>query len=410
MRALASEETRRFRTSAKKLMPSHSTSLIPSKTLPEQDRVFAGAFGLLKQAVQERVFPGAAIAVVHCGELVAWRGIGRFTYAPDSPPVTPTTVFDLASVTKAVATTAMAMILYERRLLSLDQAVVDALPEFGRAEDGSLSPDPRRRHVSIRMLLAHSSGLADYAKFFLRASTRKEIVRLACTAPLVESPMQRACYSDIGFIVLGELLARLAGEPLDRFCQREIFDPLHMNTARYCPPVEWKTEIPPTADDREFRMRVIQGEVHDENAFVMGGVSGHAGLFANALDVALFGHSMLSSGSSPQRAPLAEGPEPIVSPETVRLFTTRQVEPDGTSRALGWDTPSAPSQSGRYFSASSFGHLGYTGTSLWCDPERQLAVVLLTNRTWPDRRTQEIKRVRPLVHDAILEALENPPR
>ena len=379
-------------------MASHCTSLIPSKSLPEQERVFARAFALLKQAVQERVFPGASLAVVHRGELAAWRGIGRFTYAPDSPPVTPTTVFDLASVTKAVATTAMAMILYERGLPSLDQAVVDTLPEFGLAEDGSPSPDPRRRHVTIRMLLAHSSGLADYAKFFLRAGTGSELVRLACTAPLAEPPMHRACYSDIGFIVLGELLARLAGEPLDRFCQREIFVPLGMHTARYCPPAEWKSEIPPTVDDREFRMRVIQGEVHDENASVMGGVSGHAGLFANALDVALFGHCMLSGGV------------PIVSPETVRLFAMRQAEPAGTSRALGWDTPSAPSQSGRYFSPSSFGHLGYTGTSLWCDPERQCAVVLLTNRTWPDRSTQQIKRVRPFVHDAVLEALEEQPR
>ena len=125
--------------------------------------------------------------------------------------------------------------------------------------------------------------------------------------------MQRACYSDIGFIVLGEVLARLAGEPLDRFCQREIFVPLRMNTARFCPPAEWKSEIPPTVDDREFRMRVIQGEVHDENASVMGGISGHAGLFANALDVALFAHAMLRGGA-----------RPIVSPETVRLFTTRQ--------------------------------------------------------------------------------------
>src|ERR1035437_788936 len=136
-------------------MASHCTSLIPSNAFPEQERIFARAFALLKQAVQERVFPGAAIAVVNRGKLAAWRGIGRFTYAPDSPPVTPTTVFDLASVTKAVATTAMAMILYERGLLSLDRAVVDTLPEFCLAEDGSPSPDPRRRHVTVRMLLAH---------------------------------------------------------------------------------------------------------------------------------------------------------------------------------------------------------------------------------------------------------------
>jgi CubicO group peptidase (beta-lactamase class C family) len=389
-------------------MANSRTHLIPSKAFPQQERIFGRAFALLKQAVQERVFPGASLAVVYRGELAAWRGIGCFTYAPDSPPVTPTTVFDLASVTKAVATTAMAMILNQRGLLSLDQPLVDTLPEFGLAkhDDGSPSPDPRRGQVSARMLLAHASGLADYAQLFRRAGTRGELVRLACSAPLVAPPMQRAVYSDLGFIVLGELLARLAGEPLDRFCQREIFIPLGMNTACFCPPAEWKSEIPPTEYDREFRMRVIQGEVQDENASVMGGVSGHAGLFGNALDVALFGHAMLSAGSSPQPAGLAAGPEPIVSAETVRRFTTRQAAPVGTSRALGWDTPSAPSQSGRYFSAASFGHLGYTGTSLWCDPLRQCAVVLLTNRTWPDRRTEEIKRVRPLVHDAVLEAIE----
>ncbi len=375
-------------------MASHCTALIPSKALPEQDRVFAPVFALLKQAIEERVFPGASLAVVDRGELAAWRGIGRFTYASDSPPVTPTTVFDLASVTKAVATTAMAMILYEHGRLSLDRPVIDIVPEFGLAEDGSPSPDGRRREVSARLLLAHASGLADYAKFFLRALTREELVRLACAAPLAAPPMHRACYSDIGFIVLGELLARLAGEPLDRFCQREIFAPLRMHTARFCPPAEWKSEIPPTEDDREFRKRVVQGEVHDENAFVMGGISGHAGVFANALDVALFAHAMLGGGS------------PIVSPQTLRRFVTRQAAPAGTSRALGWDTPSPPSQSGKYFSPSSFGHLGYTGTSLWCDPERRCAVVLLTNRTWPDRRTQEIKRIRPLVHDAVMEALQ----
>jgi CubicO group peptidase (beta-lactamase class C family) len=373
-------------------MPSHC--LTSSKAFPEQDRIFARAFALLMQAVQERVFPGASLAVVYRGELVAWRGIGRFTYAPDSPPVMPTTVFDLASVTKAVATTPMAMVLYERGSLALDQPVIEVLPQFGLNESGSPSPDLRRHQVTVRVLLAHSSGLADYAKFFLRAQTGEELVRLACAAPLAEPPMQRACYSDIGFILLGEVLARLADEPLDRFCRREIFVPLRMDTAGFCPPPEWKAEIPPTADDRDFRMRIIQGEVHDENASLMGGISGHAGLFANALDVAMFAHSMLRGGS------------PILSPETVRLFTTRQTAPPGTSRALGWDTPSLPSQSGKYFSGSSFGHLGYTGTSLWCDPERDCAVVLLTNRTWPDRLTQEIKRVRPLVHDAVIEALE----
>jgi CubicO group peptidase (beta-lactamase class C family) len=220
--------------------------------------------------------------------------------------------------------------------------------------------------------------------------------------------MSRARYSDLGFIVLGELLSRLAGEPLDRFCQRELFTPLGMRSTRFRPPAEWRTSIPPTQDDREFRMRIIQGEVNDENASVLGGVAGHAGLFANALDVALFARAMLAGGSPPGFLPDAssERRSGILSPETIRRFTRREPLPAGSSRALGWDTPSTPSQSGRHFSTASFGHLGYTGTSLWCDPERQLAVVLLTNRIWPDRSSQAIKRVRPLVHDAIVETVE----
>jgi CubicO group peptidase (beta-lactamase class C family) len=154
-----------------------------------------------------------------------------------------------------------------------------------------------------------------------------------------------------------------------------------------------KDSIVPTADDRSFRHRILQGEVQDENASVLGGVAGHAGLFSTAEDLAIFAHAMLNGGY------------PILRPATVELFSRRQTAPEGTSRALGWDTPSAPSQSGKYFSARSFGHLGYTGTSLWIDAERQLSVTLLTNRTWPDCTNQAIKQVRPAFHDAVVEAL-----
>ena len=149
----------------------------------------------------------------------------------------------------------------------------------------------------------------------------------------------------------------------------------------------------PTADDQTFRHRIIQGEVQDENASVLGGVAAHAGVFGSAADVAIFANAMLHGGS------------PIVRPETLRLFTRRESSPPGTLRALGWDTPSSPSQSGKYFSTGSFGHLGYTGTSLWIDPEQGFSITLLTNRTWPDCKNQAIKEVRPAIHDAIIEAL-----
>lgn len=367
-------------------MPTPALQLAPA--FQQQDRQFKRAFELIIAAIRERVFPGAALAVTHRSALVAWRAFGRFTYDGESPAVAPTTVFDLASVTKVVATTAAAMLLYEGGTLDLEGRVVDVLPDFDTG-------DLRRREITVRMLLAHSSGLPAWEKLYERAITPNELLSLALTTPLVAAPGTRAEYSDIGFIILGEILAGLAGEPLDRYCQTKVFNPLGMSSACFNPPPEWSQQIPPTLDDQPFRGRVIQAEVNDENANVLGGVAGHAGVFASALDVATFAQCMLSGG------------HPILRPETVQSFTIRDTSPPGSSRALGWDTPSAPSQSGRYFGARSFGHLGHTGTSLWCDPDRRLSVTLLTNRTWPDRSSQEIKRVRPLIHDAIVEALED---
>ncbi len=319
--------------------------------------------------------------------MVALKAFGRFTYEPDSPAVTVATVFDLASVSKVVATTSMAMILYQRGLIDLEVPVGSIVPEFS-------GTDTRRGEVTVRMLLAHSSGLPAYEKLFLKATTRDELLAAAFATPLTADPGARAEYSDIGFIILAIALERIADESLDRFCQREIFGPLGMVHTAYNPPAAWRAAIPPTADDHTFRNRIIQGEVQDENASVLGGVAGHAGLFATAEDLATFAHVLLQGGP------------PLVRPETLALFTRREAAPAGTSRALGWDTPSSPSQSGKYFSGRSFGHLGYTGTSLWIDPERQLSVTLLTNRTWPDCDNKAIKDVRPAFHDAVVEAME----
>jgi len=332
------------------------------------------------------------VAVTHNGKLLALRALGRFTYDPTSPQPTSDTLFDIASLTKILATTAMAMILYERGLLDLEMPVISIVGEFS-------GEDPRRDEVSLRMLLAHSSGLPAYEKLFLRAHTRDELLAAASSTPLASDPGSHAEYSDIGFIVLGVALERLADESLDRFCQREIFGPLALTQTTFNPASELRPAIPPTTDDRTFRHRIIQGEVQDENASILGGVAGHAGLFATAHDLATFAHIFLQGGS------------PILRPETIALFTARESSPEGTSRALGWDTPSAPSQSGRYFSPRSYGHLGYTGTSLWIDSDRDLSITLLTNRTWPDCANQSIKRIRPRFHDAVFEALglENAP-
>jgi serine-type D-Ala-D-Ala carboxypeptidase len=352
-----------------------------------QDNVFAPAFALVQTAIAERVLPAASVAITHKGKLVARKAFGRFTYEPDAPETTPDSIFDVASVTKIVATTSMAMILYELGLLDLDMPVVGLVPEFA-------ADNPRNPEVTIRMLLTHSSGLPAHEKLFLEAKNKDELLAKAFTTQLTADPGTRAEYSDIGFIILGVALERLAEEPIDSFCRREVFGPLGMLRTAFRPPAAWHDSIPPTVDDRAFRQRVIQGEVYDENASVMGGVASHAGLFATARDLATFANAML------------EGGRPIIRPETLAVFTRRESSPPGTTRALGWDTPSSPSQSGKYFPPVSFGHLGYTGTSLWIDPERQLSVTLLTNRTWPDSSNPAIKQLRPKFHDAVVEALE----
>jgi CubicO group peptidase (beta-lactamase class C family) len=353
----------------------------------DQDRRFARPFQVLAEGVSSRDFPAAVTAITQGDGLVALKSFGRFTFNADSPSAMPNTIFDLASVSKVVATTAMAMILYDRGWLDLEARVSTIIGEFS-------GEDPRRDEVTLRMLLGHSSGLPAYEKLFMNAGTRDELLAAAFRVPLVEDPGSCAEYSDVGFIILGVALERLADESLDRFSQREIFGPIGMARTTYNPPPSLHSTIAPTANDQTFRHRIIQGEVQDENASVLGGVAGHAGVFSSAEDVATFAHTILTGG--------------LVRPETTALFTRREISPEGSSRALGWDTPSEPSQSGKYFSTGSFGHLGYTGTSLWIDPQRQLSVTLLTNRTWPDCANQRIKELRPSFHDAVIECLESP--
>lgn len=324
------------------------------------------------------------------GKLIALKCVGRFTYSWLSRRVKEQTSYDLASLTKVVATTAACMRLHEQGQFDLEQNIVEVLPEFA----GS---DPRRKKVTFSMLLAHSSGLPAYVRLFETCKNHAELLAAASQVALVADPGTRSEYSDIGFILLGAALERIAGETLRVFSKREIFKPLDNGFTGFNPPRhpdrDW---IPPTENDTTFRHRIVQGEVNDENAWVMGGVAGHAGCFAPARGVAEFAQCMLEGGA------------PLFQRHTVELFTQRQTSPPGTSRALGWDTPSPPSQSGKYFSPRSYGHLGYTGTSLWIDPERQLSVTLLTNRTWPDRSSQAIKDIRPAFHDAVIEAIEQP--
>lgn len=348
---------------------------------------------LLQQAVRDHVFPGCAFSIlVSDTERSPWQAVdavGQFTYEIDSPSVQSSTIFDLASLTKVLAATPAAMLLCDRGLLSLDVPVVEWLPAFAAG-----SQDKRRLKVTVRMLLDHSSGLPGYVRLFELHASRDALIAAALREPLTADPGTRAEYSDIGFIVLGHLIEAIAGERLDSYCRREIFAPLEMAKTVFCPEESLRASIPPTEDDRSFRHRIIQGEVHDENASIMGGVSGHAGLFSDATDPLRLAACMLAGGLTPAG-------KRLFSAQTIAQFAQVAKQPPVTSRALGWDTPSAQSSSGTIFSAHSIGHLGFTGTSLWIDLDARLAIVLLTNRTWPDRSNQAIRTLRPRFHDVL---------
>ncbi len=369
---------------------------------------FGAAHRVLQEAIEARAFPGCAFGVLAGGQVVLEGALGRFTYDEDAPSVTAETVFDVASLTKVVATTAAAMLLVERGQVDLDAPLGELLPGFlaGRPRGDSA------RRVKLRHLLAHSSGLPGYVELFRTATTPEALLRACLELRLQAEPGVRAEYSDPGFILLGKALETRMGEGLAGWLRREIFAPLGMAATGFCPEPAARTSIPPTEEDTAFRHARIQGEVQDENAWVMNGVAGHAGLFSNIPDLMRFAVAVLSAGTS-NAAGTSDPSQASKAPQenahlfhrgTVAEFARRQ-DPQGSSCALGWDTPSEKSSAGRHFGPHSIGHLGYSGCSLWIDLGAAVAVALLTNRTWPDRQSQLIRAVRPAFHDAVREAL-----
>ena len=334
---------------------------------------------LMEQAIHKRVFPGAVITVCKGDKILMNAGFGRCTYSPTGWPVSPDTIYDIASLTKVIATTTVAMLLYEQGLLQLDDAVTDFLPEFGK------SSSPKK--VTVRHLLAHTSGLPAYCPYYRESNSKKALLAQAFRTPVEAEPGARILYSDPGFILLGTLLERMVGEPLDIFFRSKISEPLGLSRTRFNPSRSLRPFIAPTEHDREFRHRLIHGEVHDKNAWVMGGTAGHAGLFSVGLDLARFSQIMLHKGQ-------------FLKQETVRRFLERQPT-DG--RRLGWDVPAPGGSTGRYFSTDSFGHLGYTGASFWIDPKRNFSVIVLNNRIHPSHANKQIMLFRPRIHDALVE-------
>ena len=346
---------------------------------------------IIRLGIAEGAAPGAAIAVARYGRVVHMRGYGTLDYAPDSPDADATSLYDLASLTKVVATTTVAMILEEEGKLDLSRPVHFYLPELDA---------PDKAAITVHMLLTHSGGLEAGAPLYLTHRGRAEYLAQINLRPLKSIPGTATVYSDWDMVLLQAVLERIAGVPLDQLAVERVFRPLGMLATQFNPDTanaELRHRIAPTAVDTS-RGGLLQGTVHDGNAWALGGVSGHAGLFSSAHDLATFSQFLLNGGSY-------DGIR-ILAPSTVARWTSRQSP--ASSRALGWDSPALNSSAGRYFSLRSFGHTGFTGTSIWIDPERGLFVVLLTNRVnshgVSTRHTQLRRDVADAVQAAIMDA------
>ena len=354
--------------------------------------LLAGVVAYLRAEVDSGAFPGAVIAVGRHGRLALLAPVGH--YGVDDPrPVEAGTLYDLASLTKVVGLTTACMLLADAGKLDLDAAVARYVPEFR---------GPMKERVTVRHLLTHSAGLVADLPLYDSTATRAAALAAVDTTTLITSPGTTYRYSDLSAIVLMQAVERITGEPFDRFLTERVFRPLGMPATRFLPPASWRDRIAPSEHDTVFRHRWLRGEVHDESAARLGGVSGNAGLFSNALDLSRFAAMLLNGG--------AWDTLQLIRAETVAEFTKRQGLPAGSTRALGWDTPadSGYSSAGAKLSRRSFGHTGFTGTSMWMDPQRDFFIVLLTNRVHPTRANTIILRVRSRVADLVTDALTHP--
>ena len=353
---------------------------------------------MMDRAVEEGIFPGAVLLVARRGKILFHKAFGYASLQPRKVPLSCSTRFDLASLTKPLATTTALMLLVDRDQISLSDPLLGWFPDFDQG---------LKKKVRLFHLLSHSSGLRAWRPYYREFIENGRIIRSVRIRnaiydrihkeSLTYRPGSRSLYSDLGFILAGEIIERVSGHRLDDFCQEEIFGPLKLRTLTFRgrdrtsgpQPLFAATERCP------WRGRVLRGEVHDGNAYALGGVAGHAGLFGTAADVYRLTQVILDA---------AKGNSKYLSSGLVKRFVSRAKNPH-SSWALGWDTPSNPSSSGLYFSSQSFGHLGFTGGSIWADRRRELIIVLLSNRIHPTSRNIRIRTFRPKIHDRIYREL-----
>jgi beta-glucosidase-like glycosyl hydrolase/CubicO group peptidase (beta-lactamase class C family) len=361
---------------------------------------------IILAAVADSAASGVALAVGRAGRLVALRGYGELAWGSGRPAM-PTSIFDLASVSKVVGTTTAAMLLVQEGRLDLDARVVTYLPWWSRG-------DARKVDVTVRQLLLHRAGLPAFRQWFFEIEGVDAYKEAVADEPLESAPGAATTYSDIGAMTLAWIIEQITGQALADFLEARVFEPLGMRDTGFLPGNELLPRIAATELDTLWRRELVWGRVHDENADAMGGVAGHAGLFSTALDLSVFARMLLNDGTAPACVPPGEGGEPcpvlrvepvrLLEPDVLAEFTSRY---DATSsRALGWDTPSGVSSAGDNLSARAFGHTGFTGTSLWLDLELDLWVVLLTNRVHPSRENEKHVALRRAVHDAVALAIQ----
>ncbi len=346
---------------------------------------------LVQQAVRDSVFPGAVLLLGRNATIALHEAFGNLGYGEFKRPVPLNAIFDMASVSKVIATTTACMLLYERGQLALDAPVQSYLPNFTGKD---------KEKITLRHLLTHCSGLIAFRRYFLDYHTPEEILNVILKEELTYPTGTQTVYSDLGVILLGKIIELVSGKSLDGFCREEIFAPLRMHETFYKPDSALRERIAPTELDTLTlgrRDKIVHGSVHDENAYTLGGVSGHAGLFSSARDAATFMQMLLNGGSY--------GEVQLLAPETIALFIKRQEVAAGSSRALGWDTADGKNSAGQLMSAEAFGHTGFTGTSVWADPKTQLFVVLLSNRVHPTRENRRILEFRAKLHEAVVRAL-----
>jgi len=361
--------------------------------------------------VEREVFPGAVVLVNQAGSVVYRRAFGWRSVEPERKPLHETTIFDLASLTKPLATTTAIMLMVKEKILRLDDRVTRFFPNFGIQG---------KTHLTFRHLLSHSSGLPAWRPYyreiaaretqegkigFLGTRSAREFVYTQLQREKLEAePGQRTVYSDLGFILLGATIEELSGVGLEQYCHEKIFRPLGLGSLSFINLEALRRRRIQLTEDNyastehcPWRKRVLCAEVHDDNAYAMGGVAGHAGLFAAIDDVDKLVSVLVAC---------YRGEHAFIPQHVMQTFWTRADIVPGSTWCLGWDSPSPyNSSAGEYFSSHSVGHLGFTGTSLWVDLDRHLHVIVLSNRVHPHRSNDAIQAFRPALHNAVMRVI-----